>query len=332
MKSEQFDLVAIGDLATDTFINLSETESACRVDQETKELCLRFGEKIPYDEATIVAAAGNSGNAAVSAARLGLRAALVSNLGQDRAGETALAALQQEKVGTDLIKIHPDKKTNQHYVLWYESDRTILVKHEPYSYTLPDLGSPAWIYLSSLGENSLAFHHELADYLQAHPASQLAFQPGTFQIKFGHAELREIYARTEILFVNLGEAQKILGSDESDIKKLLTGLQALGPKMVVITDARRGAYFIDQIGKTVFMPSYPDPRPPLERTGAGDAFASTFVSALAIGKSAPEALRWAPINSMAVVQAVGSQAGLLTREQLEKYLAEAPSDYVAREI
>jgi hypothetical protein len=49
-----------------------------------------------------------------------------------------------------------------------------------------------------------------------------------------------------------------------------------------------------------------------------------------MGKSIPEALKWGPINSMSVVQFVGAQQGLLTEAVLEKYLAEAPADYVPK--
>ena len=80
------------------------------------------------------------------------------------------------------------------------------------------------------------------------------------------------------------------------------------------------------------MPIYPDPKPPLERTGCGDAFASTFMSALMLGKSPEEALLWAPINPMWVVQHVGAQKGLLTRAELEDFLAKAPTDYKPRKI
>jgi sugar/nucleoside kinase (ribokinase family) len=80
------------------------------------------------------------------------------------------------------------------------------------------------------------------------------------------------------------------------------------------------------------MPTYPDPKPPYERTGAGDAFASTVTAALALGKPLSEALQWGPINSMSVVQQVGAQKGLLTREKLEEYLRNAPKDYNPRRI
>jgi ribokinase len=95
---------------------------------------------------------------------------------------------------------------------------------------------------------------------------------------------------------------------------------------VIITDGRNGAYAYD--GTEMYkIPMYPDDREPKERTGAGDAFASTVTAALALGKSFKDALLWGPINSMAVVQEIGAQKGLLTRKELETFLAKAPAEY-----
>jgi ribokinase len=80
------------------------------------------------------------------------------------------------------------------------------------------------------------------------------------------------------------------------------------------------------------MPPYPDPKPPFERTGAGDAFASTFTVALALGKTLEEALMWGPVNSASVVQDIGAQRGLLSRAQIEEWLAKAPTDYKPRKL
>ena len=80
------------------------------------------------------------------------------------------------------------------------------------------------------------------------------------------------------------------------------------------------------------MPMYPDPKRPVDRTGAGDAFASTFTSALVLGKDVPTALSWGPVNSMSVVQEIGAQKGLLSRAKLEGLLRDAPADYKPRRI
>lgn len=311
---------------TDAFIRLKNAELHCDINHEHCEICMDFGTKIPYESVTTVPAVGNSPNAAVAAARLGLKTALITNLGDDYHGEEALATLTKERVDTRFVHRHSGKKTNYHYVLWYQDDRTILIKHEEYPYSLPETGNPKWIYLSSLGEHSLPYHQEITVYLETHPEIKLAFQPGTFQIKFGHEDLAGIYHRTEIFFCNTDEAQKILKTDNQEIKNLLDGLRQLGPKIVVITDGKDGAYASDG-EQAWFMPPYPDPQPPFERTGAGDAFSATVTATLALGKTLSEALTWGPINSMSVVQKVGAQAGLLTSKTLEQYLAQAPANY-----
>jgi sugar/nucleoside kinase (ribokinase family) len=326
-----YDFIAIGDMVTDAFIRLETPSAHVDLDKNVREICMRFGDKVPYKEVIVIPAVGNSANAAVSASRLGLKSALVSNIGDDYFGKECLAALKKERVGAEYITAHKDKKTNYHYVLWFESERTILVKHEEYNYALPDIDSPKWVYLSSLGENSLPFHGQIERFLENHPETKLAFQPGTYQMKFGKEKMAYFYKRADVSFCNKEESQRILETKEDDIKKLLVMMRDLGPKIVVITDGTIGAYSYDG-SKMLFMKPYPDPKPPYSRTGAGDAFSSTFTVALALGKDAREALRWGPINSMSVVQQVGARAGLLTRKTLDGYLASAPADYEPQHI
>lgn len=328
---KQYDFIAIGDTVTDAFIKLKDASVHCNIDKEKCEICLRFKDKIPYEEVYVVPAVGNAANASVAAARLGLQSSLISNIGDDYFGEEALNALKNENVGTEFVTVNNGKKTNYHYVLWYEDDRTILIKHQDFDYRLPYFDDPKWVYFSSMGENSLAFHEIFERYMNEHPSVKLAFQPGTFQMKFGRKKLAGIYKRADVFISNKEEAQRILESGEPDVKKLMKGVMELGPKIVVVTDGTKGAYASN--GKEAwFMPPYPDPKPPYERTGAGDAFSSTFVVALCLGFSVQDALRWAPINSMSVVQHVGAREGLLDRYKLEKYLADAPADYIPKLI
>lgn len=335
---KDFDFIGIGDTTTDAFIKLKEAEVHCNLDKTNCTISMKFGDKIPYEESVVVPAVGNSANAAVAAARLGLKSALVSNIGDDRYGKEDLGVFQKENVATDFIKINSGKKSNYHFVLLYDGERTILINHESYDYNLPDIGNPKWIYLSSLGYNSLAYHEQIADYLESHPDVKLAFQPGTFQIKAGFNELARIYKNSEIFFCNVEEAKKILNIEDSkisdraiEVSNLLEKIRNLGPKIVVITDGVKGAYAFDGDNK-YFVPNYPDPKDPVDRTGAGDSFSSTIVSSLALGATLEEALSWGPVNSMSVVQYIGAREGLLKKEDIKEYLKKAPSDYKVQKI
>lgn len=329
---KKLDFLAIGDITTDAFIKLKDAEVHCDIDNENCKLCVNFGDKIPFESVTVVKAVGNSANAAVSASRLGLNSSLLAYIGDDQNGEEDILELKKNGVDTSYIRVDPGKHTNYHYVLWYDVDRTILVKHDEFNYDLGEIDHPRWIYLSSLGANSLPYHMQIADFLDKHPDTKLAFQPGTFQIKMGTKELERIYKNTEIFFCNVEEAQHILGETSRDPKILLQKMSEFGPKIVVITDGFEGAYAYDTKNPDdfLFMPIYP--HKPFERTGAGDAFASTVVSALAQGVTLGEALTWAPINSMSVVQKVGAQEGLLIQEKIKEYLDKAPENYKIRKI
>ncbi|KKW14482.1 MAG: Sugar kinase, ribokinase family [Parcubacteria group bacterium GW2011_GWA2_50_10b] len=320
------EFIAIGDIVTDAFIKLKEASTHCDINREHCTLSMAFGDKVPYESVEEIPAVGNSANAAVSAVRLGLSSALVTHLGDDENGVKALARLQEEKVGTEFVSKESGKKTNYHYVLWYGDDRTILVKHEAYEYKLPEFGNPKWLYLSSLGESTMIYHSEISEYLKKNPNIQLAFQPGTFQLNLGTEKLKDIYKRTKIFFCNVREAEKILNIDTLGTAELLKRLRELGPEIVVVTDGPKGAHVYDG-KKSWHQSAYPDPKPPLERTGAGDAMASTTVAALALGKDLETAVRWGMINSMSVVQEIGAQKGLLSREKIEAYLKSAPAEF-----
>lgn len=333
--NDQYDFVAVGDIVVDAFIQLNKDQADVSVDVDTgrKTLHMPFGSKLPYEDKTVVNAVGNSPNASVSAHRLGLKTALVTNLGNDSYGTDCLEALRTEGVDTEYVKIHEEKRTNYHYVLRYGPERTILINHETYPYTLPHFPiPPRYIYLSSIGEHGVDFHFEIAEYVKANPDCKLVFQPGTFQIKLGYEKLRELYEVTEIFFCNKEEAQAILNTDEQNVPTLIREFKKLGPKMPVITDGPNGAYAVDESDQGWHMPMYPDPAPPVDRTGAGDSFSSTFTTAIALGKTPAEALAWGPINSMSVVQHIGAQKGLLSRAELIKHLENSPEDYTAKKV
>lgn len=329
---EEFDFIAIGDITTDEFIQLRKDRAVVNTDLSGRDvLSMYFGDKLEYEGAVNVPAVGNSPNAAVSAKRLGLKTGLVCDVGDDAGGQEIIDWLQREGVNTQFVDVQAGKETNHHYVLRYGPERTILIKHETYEYVVPDMGTPKWVYFSSVGEHGVQYHHDVAAYVRSHPGTKLAFQPGSFQILLGTEALKDVYEVCETLFCNKEEAQQILKTKERDITALLNGIKALGPTIPVITDGPRGAYALADDG-VWHMPMYPDPAPPVDRTGAGDAFASTFTSALALGLDIPTALRWGPINSMSVVQYIGAQEGLLTRTKIEDHLSHAPADYVARRV
>lgn len=326
-------ILAIGDIFTDAFIKLNESVARIEASEDgEKRLSLPFGSKPPYDGVDIVKAVGPAPNAAVAIARLGLQAELDSFIGDDEVGHEAIEYLHEQNVSTDAMLVEKGLKTSYYFVLRYGAERTILVKNEQFDYEWsPPKKKPDWVYLALISDASWKFHEGLTQYMEDNPGIKLAFQPGTFHFEWGAEKLKKLYARTYIVVMNREEAVEVTGKSYENLKELTQALHAIGPKIVVITDGPNGSYasFDDRL---VTIPNYPDPGPPVDRTGAGDAFASTIVSALAIGESMETALTWAPINSMNVVQHLGAQAGLLGRAEIQEHLNVAPADYKVTDI
>lgn len=334
--SQQLDVLCVGDVVTDAFIKLFDDKAWTYVDEYGKKvIAMEYGTKIPFDKAIVVEGVGNAANAAVSLTRLGLNCGFVTNVGEDKYGRGIIASLHDKKVDTRYVRVNPGKITNYHYVLWYKEERTILINHEKYDYVWPNLRgkeAPEWLYFSSIAENALEYHDEMADWLDENPNVKLAFQPGTFQMQAGAERLGRIYKHSNILVLNKEEAALVSGNqDVNNLHASFDMLHALGPDnmTVCITDGPNGAY-ASANNKRLFMPIYPDLGPPVERTGAGDAFASTFTAAIMKDKTLEQALAWGPVNSMNVVQHPGAQEGLLSESQLEEFLDKAPEWYIPK--
>lgn len=333
--NKKIDVLSVGDIVTDDFIELLEKEEKVEHEKDGSNwLAIPFGTKIPFDHHEVVPAVGNASNAAVAFARVGLGSSFATNIGGDQAGRDMLAVLEKEGVDHRFVKVNPKNKSNYHFVLRYKAERTILIKHEEYDYNWPHFTQseiPRWVYFSSISEHAIEYHDQVADWLDDNPDVLLAFQPGTFQMQAGTERLKRVYKRSAILILNREEAVTVGGGNHADVNDLIDKLHELGPRVVVVTDGPDGAYASD--GQNRYkMPIYPDIAPPVDRTGAGDAFSSTFVAAMIKGNTVEGALQWAPINSMSVCQKVGAQAGLLGEKELAAYLRKAPHSYKPKRI
>src|SRR5579863_9815685 len=111
----KYDVIALGDCVVDTFINLAEASVKWDKDHEHGTLSMAFGVKIPYESFTVINGVGNPANVAVGTARLGLKTAFLSAIGDDQPGRDILALYKKEKVATEFIKTNSNLPTNQHF-------------------------------------------------------------------------------------------------------------------------------------------------------------------------------------------------------------------------
>ena len=281
-----YDVLSVGDTATDVFIRLSDAHIRIWEDDHGHWMDLPFGGKVPFEYALTVDAGGNAANAAVGFSRLGLSTAIAAHVGSDDIGRTMQAALEHEGVDTHLVRFDPSQPSNRNFVLWFGQDRTILVRHELYDYHWAHLSPreiPRWVYLSSVGSDAAEYYDQIVAWLDAEPSVRFAFQPGTFQIAQGVEAMRGLYRRADLLICNREEAVEIGGGDHGQLAEILESLHRLGPEHRRRHRRPRRAPTRRTGRSATASPSYPDPSPPKERTGAGDAFSSALVAALVKG-------------------------------------------------
>ena len=242
--SKHFSVITVGDATLDTFLNIHEATVTCDINKKNCQLCFNYAEKIPINESA-QSIGGNAANVAIGLAKLGLKVAIATELGDDSNGSTIQETLLKAKVSGDFIK--KIKKTSSRYsvILTYRGERTILAYHPPHMYHKPRLiASCDWIYYSSLGQTFETIQDEIIKYCKKNPQTKLACNPGSYQLRAGLEYFKKILPQIYFLIVNREEAERIVGKN-NDIKKLLQKLQGLGKKIVVITDGERGAYATD---------------------------------------------------------------------------------------
>lgn len=311
-----FDIISIGDSTVDFFLDIDEATVLCEVNKKNCKLCFNYADKIPIKKVTIVSGVGNAANLAVGSSRLKLKTALYTILGNDESGQEIANQFKREGIAQDYIVFDKKGGTNHSTVLNFKAERTILVFHEHRDYRLPKFAETKWIYFSSLSAGHEKIHQPIINLIKKNNI-KLGFNPGTFQLKEGIKVLAPIIKITETLILNKQEAQRLLATKVTDIKKLLIGLHKVGAKIVVITNGPQGSFVYD--GKHIHSLSIFN-SPVIERTGAGDSYSTGFISALASGKDIPTAMRWGTVNASSVVQKIGAQKGLLTKTQLVNLL------------
>lgn len=318
--TKKFDVIAIGDTTQDIFLNMHDASLQCDMDGANCKICFDFANKIAVEGKTDIPAVGNAANHAIGVSRLGLASAIYTVVGYDDQGEKTREIFTQNKVDTRYLAFDKEHGTNLSVVISFRAERTIFVYHEPRTYQLPSLEATKWIYLTSAsGQGVEALHEQVNQYLAHNPSVKLAFNPGTHQMHQGKEKLLPLLQRSDILFLNREESADVLEVKTTDIRELVAGFHALGVKTMVITDGPDGSYVSDR-KEILFTGTFDGPV--IERTGAGDAYGSAFLSAIIKGKVVAEGMLWGNANSTSVVQYTGAREGLLEEPALHKMIEE----------
>lgn len=329
----KFDIVTIGSAVKDVTFYTDQGRVIATPQNLTAQrlLAFEYGAKISVNEAHI-GPGGGAANTAVSLSRLSFKVTVVTSIAQDEAGKEILKNFKQEKVNTNFVQKNSQEPTALSFILATdkkEREHVIFInrgadKHLFYQPKSMSRLNANWFYLTSLCGKACSRNLKEIFNFAAKKNIKITWNPGSVQLQSGKRMLAPFLKRTQVLILNKDEAIELtlsgikLGRKNPNYLNrplyLLNILQEWGPKIIVITDGKKGAwaYAGGKIQHQKIIQAKV-----IDTTGVGDAFGSAFLAGLIREKNdVAKALKWGIINSGSVVTKVGAQSGLLTDQQL----------------
>lgn len=304
------DVICIGSATVDHFLT---------IEQPFRQLHLG-------DKMLVTAKESHSGggatNVAAGLAKLGLKVKMLTKLGQDMEAKFIVHEMQQYGV-SNLCRHHSTKNTDVATIIssTKEKDRLILV-HKNASLDLHAADfhkrelNAHWIYLSSLLGKSMSVGKEIAKYAYAQKIP-LLFNPSMYLAKKGQTFLKPILDGTEMLILNLEEAQALAESSSSGVESLLYRLRQTGPKTVIITNGAKRVAALQ--GETIYFLTPPKVKV-VHTAGAGDAFAAGVLAGILKNHPFEQSLRLGQVNALSVIQHVGTKNKLLSEREANQLI------------
>lgn len=345
-----FDVVTIGSATKDAFIETDGANivSVAKKDKNSAFMAYPYGSKIEINNFNI-AIGGGAVNTACNFAGLGMKTATIVKVGEDSTGKDIVKMLEKRGISTNAVVFDKDENTGFSVILLsFQGDRTVLAHRGPNAtISKKDIDfdlikNSKWLYIAPLNGESTEVLDKIADFAEENDVN-MAINVGTSSIKRGEKYLDKILKTAEVVVMNSEEASMLTKIEirpdsttekfseckiHPDIIKMLKHLKSTHAKIVVITDGGNGAYAYD--GK-MFYQCDEFPAKVVSTLGAGDAFASTFVSVLHQSNwDIEKSLKFAAINAASVVGKFNAQDGQLSMEEIERRANNSPDFQVCK--
>lgn len=313
LSNKMYDVITIGSSTVDVFAKTKFSELIKIIDSKGESDLLAYpsGAKILIDELNFTTGGGAT-NSAVCLSRLGLKVACISKMGSGANSSKVVRHLKRDGVDPSLVVRSKKGRTGFSIILDnIEHDRTILAfKGSNNDLRFDEIKlskiKTKWFYFSTMLGKGFKTLEGLAKFAEKNKI-KIAFNASSYLVKEGANFLKTILERTDLFVLNKEEAKILVLGD--DIKNLLTKIHKLGPKIVIITDGKNDVNAFD--GKFMYKLK-PNKIKVVETTGAGDAFAASFLAGMVKKNDIGFALKLASANSESVVQHHGAKNKLMS--------------------
>lgn len=301
-------ILTIGKATQDVFLRSDEFDP--HTEGKVAYTHLPLGVKMEVEDVTF-ATGGNASNVAVTFARQGLDVEYMWPLGDDPASETILRDLDNEGVATARVVRKPHYQAGYSTILIATNGERTIMNHRGVStdakgtdLDFAAIGEADWVYPSSLANGGLELMRRIIDTAEK-AGTKVMLNPAGPELA-EPAKLKALLESVDVLCVNKEEMQKLVEGET--LEELVRHALNYVP-VAIVSDGPNGVVASD--GKTIVRAGMYEDVKVIDRTGAGDAFASGFLSQWVLGRSLKKSIIFASANSTSVVTKVGAKSGIL---------------------
>jgi ribokinase len=309
-----FDIITFGSATSDIFLKIPKKQIIKGKEFSSgNAVAFNLGSKIDLKD-MYFSLGGGGMNSAFTFLNQGLKVAYCGSVGNDIPGKEIISQMKEAGIGIDFIQ-KVDKPTNNSVILnTSENERTVLAYRG--ASELLDMEdvfwsdfSPAWFYIAPLSGELSKKTENIVDFAKKNKI-KVAINLGNSQIALGKEKLKETLKKVDVLFLNLEEATLLTGiKDEMEIMRELNDVHN---GINVVTKGGDGVLVSD---KDILFSALSCKVKVIDKTGAGDAFGSGFISGLIKSNMNIEwGIRRGMANATACIQAEGAFNGLLKEE------------------
>lgn len=272
---------------------------------------------------------GDAINEATIMSRLGHRIGLMSMVGRDAVGNFIIEHCEKNGIDYSGIKVREGIDTSISVgLVTADGERTFVTNRNGslWKMTIDDvdlsrLKEARLLSLASIFNNPLLDCQALVKIFQEAKAQDMIICADMIKARLGETldDIREALGYVDYFFPNYDEA--CLMTEETELEKIADKFLDCGIQHVVIKTGRKGCYIKSQDGSVLEVPAMKGITA-IDTIGAGDNFASGFITAILEGKSLKECAEFANVTASISVQSIGATTGVQKREQVDERLKE----------
>jgi len=313
-----FDVITFGSATWDIFLKpkVFKVVKGKKFSTE-KGVCFALGSKVDMEEIMFFSGGGGT-NSAATFKNQGFNVAFCGTVGEDVSGNEVIEDLKKRGINTELVLRTNLKPTNHSIVISSsENERTILVYRGASEIAdkedIPwDKLKAKWFYIAPLSGKLANIFRDIVDYAKIN-GIKVAVNLGNSQIALGAEKLKPILKDIDVIILNQEEASLLTKISYENEEEIFKKIDDICPGIAIMTKGDKGATVSD--GRNMYS-AVPPKVKVLDKTGAGDAFGSGFVSGLMKSNGDIEhAIQLGIANSSSNISEWGAKTGILEKDK-----------------